>query len=206
MYEINTIIFDLGGVLVDWNPRYMYRKVFGKEDEMEAFLSEICTPEWNAEQDAGRTFGEATDLLVKQYPDYEAEIKMYFDRWPEMFDGVFEGSVSILEQLINDDQYKVYALTNWSAETWPIALDLFPFFKWFDGVLVSGMEKMKKPDPKIYEMILERFHIDRTKAVFFDDSPKNVIGAQKIGLHAFQFLNSEQLMVELNKFGINVKL
>lgn len=202
--KVDTIIFDLGGVLVDWNPRYLYRKIFDSEAEMEAFLSEICTPEWNAEQDGGRTFKEAGDLLVAQFPDFETEIRMYFNRWVEMFDGVFEGSVDILRKLIDDPQYKVYALTNWSAETWPIALELFPFFHWFDGVLVSGQENMKKPDPQIYELILYRFNIDRTQAVFFDDSLKNVEGAQSVGLHAFQFLSPEQLRERLKAYGVEV--
>ena len=206
MYEIDTIIFDLGGVLVDWNPRYLYKKIFDTDEEMEYFLSEICTPEWNAAQDGGRTFAQATELLVNQYPDFEPQIKMYFDRWPEMFNGTFEGSVTILDQLIHNDHYKVYALTNWSAETWPIAIELFPFFHWFDGVLVSGHENMKKPDHKIYELILDRFNIDRKKAIFFDDSLKNVVAAQEVGLHSFQFLSPEQLQSELNQYGVAVQL
>ena len=202
--QIDTIVFDLGGVLVDWNPRNLYRKVFDTEAEVEAFLTEICTPDWNNEQDAGRTFAEATALLVKQYPDFEPQINMYFDRWPEMFNGVFEGTKDILEQLVKDDRYRVYALTNWSAETWDIALELFPFFTWFEGVLVSGQEKMKKPDHRIYHLLLERFNIDPQKAVFFDDSLKNVVAAQEVGIHAFQFLSPEQLKTELLARGIDL--
>ena len=203
-HTIDTIIFDLGGVLVDWNPRYLYRKVFDREEDMEMFLTEICSPAWNAEQDGGRTFAEASQILIEQYPNFETEIKMYFDRWPEMFSDNIEGSIDILKTLVNDDKYKVYALTNWSAETWPTALELFPFFHWFDDVLVSGAENMKKPDAEIYELILDRFNIDRTKAVFFDDSLKNVTGAQAVGLHAFQFLSPEQLKDDLKKYGVTV--
>ncbi len=206
MQKIDTIIFDLGGVLVDWNPRNLYRKIFAREEEMEAFLTEICTMEWNAEQDAGRTIAEATELLVNQYPDYEDKIKMYYDRWIEMFAGTFEGSVKILGQLIDDPKYGVYALTNWSAEKWSTACELFPFFLSFDGVLVSGQEGMKKPDQRIYDLTCQRFGLEKEKCLFFDDSLKNIIAAKEYGMNAFQFLSPEQLATELSKYGVVVKL
>ena len=204
MKKIETIIFDLGGVLVDWNPRYLYRKIFDSEEEMETFLGEICTMEWNAEQDAGRTFAEATQLLVDQYPDYEPQIRAYFDRWEEMFSDNIEGSIKVLEELIAHPDYGVYALTNWSAETWPIALRKFPFFKWFEGVLVSGEENMKKPDLRIYRLICERFNLNIEKCLFFDDSPKNIVGAREAGMQAFQFLSPEQLREELAGYGVRL--
>lgn len=206
MQKIDTIIFDLGGVLVDWNPAYLYRKLFDTEEEVQQFLNEVCTMPWNAEQDAGRTIEEANQLLIQQYPDLEDLIRAYYGRWTEMFGPNIEGSVKILDQLIKNDAYRVYALTNWSAETWPIALDLFPFFHWFEGVLVSGQENMKKPDVRIYELACERFNIDKTKAIFFDDSLKNVEGAKKFGLHTFQFLNPHQLQEELAKYGVAVTI
>lgn len=205
MNRIDTIIFDLGGVLVDWNPRYLYTKVFDSEAEMEFFLTEICNHEWNAEQDGGRTFADAIALLARQYPDFEHHITIYFERWHEMFGPNIEGSIKILDQLVQNPAYKVYALTNWSAETWPIALDLFPFFHWFDGVLVSGQENMKKPDIQIYDRIMEKFGLEKNKCVFFDDSLKNVEGAKEAGIDAFQFLNPEQLKTELINRGIQIE-
>ena len=206
MQKIDTIIFDLGGVLVDWNPAYLYRKIFETEEEVNHFLEEICTYSWNAEQDAGRTIEEANQILIQQYPDQEELIRAYYGRWVEMFGPNIEGSVKILEQLVNDDKYRVLALTNWSAETWPIALDLFPFFSWFEHVLVSGQENMKKPDLRIYDLICTRYQIDKTKALFFDDSLKNVLGAKEYGLNAFQFLNPPQLKEELASYEVEVNL
>ena len=141
-------------------------------------------------------------ILIQQYPDFKEEITAYYGRWTEMFGPNIEGSVTILEQLVNDPNYRVLALTNWSAETWPIALDLFPFFHWFEGVLVSGEENLKKPDERIYALLCDRFNVDKHRAVFFDDSLKNVEGAQAFGLNAFQFISPQQLKQELERYGV----
>ncbi len=199
--SIETIIFDLGGVLIDWNPRYLYRKIFD-EEEMEYFLTEICTPHWNEQQDAGRPWQEAIDLLVAQYPDYEEAIVAYSERWPEMLGGVVEGSVELLTHFYNNQDYRLYALTNWSAETWPTAIQEFPFLDYFEGILVSGEEMMKKPDPRIYNLILDRYDIDREKAVFIDDSLTNVEGSKAVGLPAIHFQSPEQLRQNLQELGI----
>ena len=204
MQKIDTIVFDLGGVLVDWNPENLFRKIFETEEEVQHFLNEICTYEWNAEQDAGRTIEEANRILIQQYPDFEEEIRAYYGRWVEMFGPNLQGTIDILDQLVKNDNYRVLALTNWSAETWPTALELFPFFQWFEGILVSGHENMKKPERRIYQLLCDRFNVDKTKAVFFDDSLKNVKGAQEFGLHAFQFISPEQLREELKQYGVVV--
>ncbi len=201
--SIETIIFDLGGVLIDWNPRYLYRKIFD-EDEMEYFLTEICSPEWNEQQDAGRSWDEAIAMLVEQYPDYEEAIVAYNERWREMLGGAVQGSVDILTHFYENKDYRLYALTNWSAETWPVATKEFPFLNYFEGVLVSGEEMMKKPDPRIYNLILDRYDIDRGKAVFIDDSLKNVEGARAVGLPAIHFTSPDQLRESLEQVGIKV--
>lgn len=194
---IDTVIFDLGGVLIDWEPRRLFRKIFSDEAEMEKFLSEICTPDWNEQQDAGRPIAEATQLLVDRHPEYKAQIEAFYGRWPEMLGGAIEGTVEILKELKAAQTHRLYALTNWSAETWPVAWAQFDFLKLFEGILVSGEEKLKKPDPKIYHMILERYNIVAERSVFIDDSARNIKGAQDCGIHAIHFKNPEQLNGEL---------
>jgi 2-haloacid dehalogenase len=200
--QIETIIFDLGGVLVDWNPRYMYRKIFADETEMEHFLAEVTTGHWNEQQDAGRPLAEATEMLVQAHPHYAAEIRAFYGRWTEMLNGAVEESVQILQEILHNSRHRVYALTNWSHETWPIALELFPFLHWFEGVLVSGEEKLIKPDPAIYELILSRYNIERSTALFIDDNLKNVHGSWAVGLPAVQFESAGQLRIFLGEHGV----
>ncbi len=200
--QINTIIFDLGGVMINWDPRNLYRKMFDDEQEMEHFLSEVCTHAWNHEQDAGRSLEEATNLLLPQFPKYEKEIRAYYGRWREMLNGTVARSIEIQQQLIRDPRYRVVALTNWSAETWVWALEIFPFLHDFEGVLVSGEEKMAKPEHRIYELCLSRFGIEADKSVFIDDSERNVIAAREVGIHGIHFRSAEQMEGELRSLGI----
>ncbi|MBK9490294.1 MAG: HAD family phosphatase [Haliscomenobacter sp.] len=202
MAQFKTIIFDLGGVLVDWNPRYMYRQIFSDEAEMERFLAEVTTGHWNEQQDAGRTLAEATELLVAEHPHYESEIRAFYGRWTEMLNGAIEDTVVILDEIRNKGKHRVYALTNWSNETFPYALDNFHFMHWFEGILVSGDEKLIKPDPAIYELILSRYNIERSTALFIDDNLKNVHGALAVGLPAVQFESPEQLRAFLEEKGV----
>ncbi|MEL6945540.1 MAG: HAD family phosphatase, partial [Bacteroidota bacterium] len=169
-----TIIFDFGGVLIDWNPHHLYQKIFDDEERMEYFLENICTSDWNEQQDGGRSIAEGTRLLVEQHPDWEQEIRAFYDRWEEMLNGPIQGTLDILKRLKESKQYKIYGLTNWSAETYPIAQKHYEFLSWFEGVLVSGEEKMKKPDPKFYQLLLDRFEIESSEAVFTDDNLRNV--------------------------------
>jgi 2-haloacid dehalogenase len=162
---ITTIIFDLGGVLIDWNPDYLYRKIFKDETEMRNFLSKVCTPDWNEEQDAGRTLHEATETLVREYPSHEEQIRAFYNRWEEMLGGAIDGTVEIFKELKNSNKYKIYALTNWSAETFPIAVQRFDFLNWFDGIVVSGTEKMRKPFPQFYHILLDRYNVNPREAV-----------------------------------------
>ena len=200
--QIQTIIFDLGGVLVDWNPRYMYRQIFHNEVEMERFLAEVTTGHWNEQQDAGRTLAEATELLVSEHPHYEHEIRAFYGRWTEMLNGAIEETVAILDEIRKKGSQRVYALTNWSNETFPYALDNFPFMHWFEGILVSGDEKLIKPDPAIYELMLSRYNIERSTALFIDDNLNNVHGSWGVGLPAVRFESAGQLRAFLEERGV----
>lgn len=199
---INTIIFDLGAVLVDWNPHYLYRNLFTDEQEMKYFLANITTPDWNEEQDAGRSLQEATDLLVQQYPHHEANIRAFYGRWEEMLGDAIEGTVELFKQLKENGRYKIYALTNWSAETFPIALERYDFLNWFDGIVVSGTEKMRKPNPAFYQLLLDRYNTKAEEALFIDDNLRNVLAAQKMGIKSIHFSSAEQLKSELENLNI----
>lgn len=200
--QVETIIFDFGGVLVDWNPRHLFRKVFAAEAEMETFLKEVCTDEWNVEQDRGRSLAEGTQLLVEKFPDKEVLIRMYYDRWPEMLNGPIHGTVDILAAL--KKSYPVYGLTNWSNETFPIALERYEFFQWFDGILVSGDEKIIKPDPEIFALLASRYNINPGDSVFIDDNIKNVNAAMDAGFQAIHFKDPTQLNKALTDLGIRL--
>ncbi|MEM7656657.1 MAG: HAD family phosphatase [Bacteroidota bacterium] len=199
---IQTVIFDLGGVLVDWDPRYVFRNVFDTEAEVEWFLEHICTHDWNAQQDAGRSLKEATELLVSQHPKWESQIRMYYDRWVDMLGGPIQPTVDLLAELLAQKSHRVLALTNWSGETFPIAQRMYEFLGWFEGVLVSGDEHLKKPDRRIYELMLSRYDIDPTTAVFLDDSLANVTGAEAVGITGIHFQSADQLRGEFQRLGI----
>lgn len=200
---INTIIFDLGAVLIDWNPHYLYRKLFANEQEMKDFLANITTPDWNEEQDAGRSLHEGTELLVAQHPHNEENIRAFYGRWNEMLGDAIEGSVEIFKQLKDSGKYKIYALTNWSAETFPVAVERFDFLNWFDGIVVSGAENMRKPAPAFYQILLDRYHVKAKNALFIDDNLRNVLAAEKLGLKSLLFTNPEKLKRDLEILGIN---
>ena len=174
-----TIVFDLGNVLIGWDPRNLYRKIMDKEEEMEYFLSNICTMDWNAEQDRGRSWDLACRDLAEKYPDYHALIWAYWHRWPETLSGPIEENVALLETFKKEGKYRLYGLTNWSAEAFPYARKNFPFLQHFRDILVSGEEGLIKPDPAIYHLLYQRFDINPATAVFIDDSLKNVIAARK---------------------------
>lgn len=200
--KFDTIIFDLGGVLIDWNPEYVFREVFDTEEEMRYFFAEICTHDWNIQQDAGRPLAEATELLVAQFPDYESPIRAFYGRWKEMLGGPIHETVEILETLHQQKDHRLLALTNWSHETFPTALELYPFLQLFEGILVSGVEKLIKPDPRIYQLILERYNVNPTRALFIDDNAKNVAGAKDVGIEAIQFQSPAQLRHFFKEHGV----
>ena len=201
--SIDTIIFDLGGVLIDWNPRYVYRKIFKTEEEVEWFLENVTTSEWNEKQDEGYPLHKATEELVAKHPEWEPEIKAYYGRWLEMLGDQIHDTVEILQKLKQTGKYKLYALTNWSAETFPHALERFEFFKIFEGVVVSGEEKKRKPSAEFYKVIIDRYDIDPSTAIFIDDSLRNVKGAEAVGIKGIHFHNPAQLRQELQRLGID---
>jgi 2-haloacid dehalogenase len=198
--KINTIIFDLGGVLIDWNPRYLYRKIFKTEEEVTWFLQNICTSEWNDEQDAGRSFKEATSELISKHPEYAEAIAAWYGRWEETISGPIQGTVSILKDIKSSGDFRLYALTNWSAETFPWALDNFDFLHWFEGIVVSGVEKCRKPLPEFFHILFNRYKINPSEALFIDDNLLNIEGAKKLGLNTIAFRNPEQLAEELRRW------
>ena len=205
MTEIKNVIFDLGGVLIDWNPEYVYLEVFkGDREKMKWFFDKICTIDWNENQDAGYPLQQATEERVKLFPEYEEWIRIYYGRWEEMLGKQIDGTVTILKQLIDNPNYKVVALTNWSAETFPVALERFDFLHWFEGIVVSGTEKMRKPFNEIYELTINRFNIEASQSLFIDDNARNIEAAKKIGINTIRFNNPTQLKSELKSLNIDV--
>ncbi|MDH3658871.1 MAG: HAD family phosphatase [Alphaproteobacteria bacterium] len=196
MPDAPVVIFDLGAVLIDWNPRHLYRKLFDDEAEMEAFLSDICAPAWNVEQDRGRSWQEAVDILSAAHPEHRDLIHAYKDRWEEMLKGPIDGSVDILERL-DGEGYELHALTNWSAETFPIARARFDFLERFRTILVSGEEGLVKPDAGIFQLMLERIGHPAERCLLIDDSAKNIEGARAQGFDAIHFSSPDQLQAEL---------
>lgn len=199
---IKNIIFDFGGVLLDWNPRYLYKSYFNNDEEMEHFLADICNGEWNIKQDAGRPFVEAVKELQAKFPEYAEAIQMYDDDWEKMLKCELPESIDLLKEL-KSMGYGIYGLTNWSAEKIGYAFANYSFFSLFDGIVVSGVEKVVKPDRKIYEILLERYSLKPGECVFIDDNLDNVDMAKVLGINAIRFDNignvKEHLETLLNK-------
>ena len=194
-------MFDLGGVLIDWNPRHLYRTLFDDEAEMERFLAEVTTSAWNLELDRGRTFAEAIPELVAEYPAEAARIEAWRDRWPEMLGGPIDGTVDILAAL-HGLGTRLIAITNWSAETFRYAPPRFPFLAWFEGIVVSGEVGMIKPDPAIFRLLIERYALDPARTVFIDDARANVEAAEALGMRAIQFRDAAALRTALDELGL----
>lgn len=200
--KVDTVIFDLGGVLIDWNPRYLYRKIFKTEEEITWFLENICTSDWNDAQDAGRSFEEATELLVKEHPGHEEAIRAWYGRWQETINGPIHETVEILREVKDRRQHRLYALTNWSAETFPWALQNFEFLHWFEGIVVSGVEKTRKPHPEFYQILFDRYQVQPARTVFIDDNVKNIEGGRALGLQTVHFHHPEQLRKDLQQLAV----
>ena len=194
-------MFDLGGVLIDWDPRHLYRELFDDPAEMERFLAEVATSAWNREQDGGRPFAEGVAVLVAEYPEHRELIEAYQDRWSDMLGGGIDGTVAILENL-HASGVPTYALSNWSAETFPQARARFPFLDLFDGIVISGEVGLLKPDEAIFEHLAERFGFDPAEAVFVDDLPDNVATARRLGFRAIRFTTPDDLRAELEDLGL----
>jgi 2-haloacid dehalogenase len=196
----DAVIFDLGGVLVEWDPRRLYRTLLPHE-EVERFLSTVCTPSWNSEQDAGRSLREGTDALLARYPEHGSLVRAYYDRWEEMLGDSVEGAQELLID-VTEAGVRCFALTNWSAETFPIARRRFPWLERFEGIVVSGEEGVAKPDPRLFRILLDRFSLPPRRCVFVDDAPANVRAASAIGLRAIAFEGIGPLRRELTRLGV----
>lgn len=192
----SVVVFDLGGVLIDWNPRHLYRKLFQHEADMEDFLANICTTEWNLQQDAGRSFREACAALKVEHPDKADMIDAWFARFDEMMAGPIAGTVDILAEL-REQNVPLYALSNWSAETFPFAQRRFEFLQWFRAIFLSAEVRMVKPDPRIFQYFCEKFSLKPEQIIYIDDLQHNVVAARTIGMHAIRFSDSASLRQEL---------
>lgn len=198
---IKTIVFDFGGVLLDWNPRYLFQKLIPDEGQLDWFLATVCTNEWNLQQDKGRLFADAVKERQEEFPEHKHLIAQYYDRWEEMLGEPMAGSIAILNEL-KKAGFTLYGLTNWSAESFPVAYKKFDFFRLFDGIVVSGEEKLIKPDSALFTRLLERYHLDSRVCVFIDDNLSNVKAAQQLGFHAIGFQSAPLLREQLVEWKI----
>ena len=199
---MKNIVFDFGGVLVDWNPHHLYDKYFGSREKAEWFLNNICLYSWNLQMDGGKPFAEGVAELQAEHPEWSEAIAIYHTRWIEMMNGEIEGMVSVVKRL-KAAGYGVYGLTNWSAETFPMVRDTYPVFQEFDGIVVSGEEHLLKPDAAIYKCLLERYALQAEESLFVDDNADNVVGARNVGMKAIQFTSAVELERELKDvFGL----
>jgi 2-haloacid dehalogenase len=198
----DTLLFDIGNVLIDWNPRHLYGQLFAEDSAaMEQFLANVCTPEWNRQMDAGKPFAEAVTELQREHPEHAELIEAWHLRWPEMLGGAIEASVALLEELRRRG-HRLYALTNWSAETFPLAREQFEFLQHFEEIVVSGEVRLLKPDPRIFELATARCDLDPARTVFIDDSPANVSAAQAQGFVAVQYVDSARLRTSFAELGV----
>src|SRR6476659_1578165 len=189
----SVVVFDLGGVLIDWDPRHLYRQLFDDPVEMESFLADVTTAEWNAQQDAGRPWVEAVELLAGEYPERRELIEVFHRRWPEMLAGEIPGSVTVLAEL-RAMGVRLVALSNWSAEMFPVARARFDFLSWFEGIVISGEVGVNKPDRRIFEQLIRQFEIEPATAVFIDDSLANIEAASGLGFRAIRFTDAGGLL------------
>jgi 2-haloacid dehalogenase len=196
-----AVVFDLGGVLIDWNPRYLYRQLFDDETAMESFLADVVSAEWNGEQDAGRTWSDGVEILSREYPEHRALIAAYHLRWQEMLGDAIEPTVEILAEL-RDDRVRLLALSNWSSEMFPVARPRYPFLEWFEGIVISGDMKLAKPDPRIFRYLLDHHDLEPAATVFIDDSAANVRAAADLGITAIRFEDAAGLRRRLVALGL----
>jgi 2-haloacid dehalogenase len=199
---IKAIIFDFGGVLFDWNPRYLYRKFFDDDAEaVELFLSTIGFVEWNAQQDRGRPFAQAVAELSERFPERADLIRAYDERWEESLGGVIQPTLEILLSL-KEAGYPLYALSNWSEEKYQLVRERYEFLSWFREVVISGAVKIAKPDPRIFILLLGRIGRHAADCLLIDDSAENIRVADHLGFATIRFESSEQVRLELVQMGL----
>lgn len=196
-----TVVFDVGNVLIRWDPLLVYRELIPDDEKRAWFMRNVCTAAWNLEQDRGRSWEEAVAMLVASHPEWESQIRAYDERWHDAVPGIIEDSVAVLAELRERGE-KVYAITNFSREKWAECLIRFPFLQSFDGVVVSAHERVVKPDPEIYQILFERYGLVAGDCIFIDDSAKNIETARKLGMQAVHFVEPIDLRLELRKLGV----
>ena len=193
---LKNIIFDYGGVLLDWNPHYLYDPYFGDKDKAEWFLTNICTYEWNAHHDNGKPIAEGTAELIAEHPEWEKEIRLYYDDFMKMMGGQIPGMEELVKKLKANGQ-RIFGLSNWSEETFALVRHVYPVLDLMEDMVISGIEKVMKPDHRIFELALKRFGIKAEESVFIDDNPNNVRAANEMGIRGILFQSKEQLISEL---------
>jgi 2-haloacid dehalogenase len=202
MANRSVAVFDLGGVLIDWNPRYLYRKLFDGDDAaMEHFLANVCTSDWNTRQDGGRTLAEAGAIVKAEHPEHARMIDAWQERYEEMLGGPIQGTVDVLAEM-RSRGVPLFALSNWSAETFPAAQKRYDFLGWFHGTILSGEVKLLKPDPRIYHLLFETHGVNPADAVYIDDLQRNVDAANALGMHGIRFTDAVSLRKELAQVGL----
>lgn len=199
--RISTVVWDLGAVVIDWNPRYLYRTLLPDDDAVEAFLGNVCTPAWHHRNDEGRPMAEGVAELVEVFPDRAELIRAYVDRWDDMFAGEIRGSVAVIEEL-DAAGVPQYGLTNWPAEMFPRARRRFPVLDRLRGVVVSGEEGVAKPSPEVFRRLLERFDLEASSCLFVDDSARNVEAAAALGFAVERFTTPEAFRARLEREGL----
>lgn len=199
--RFDTVVFALGGVLIDWSPRHLYRRLFDDEAAMERFLAEVCTQQWNEQQDAGRSWSEAVATLSARYPQHAGLIQAYRARWEEMLGGPMAPSVAVLDEL-RGRSLRLYALTHWSHETIPVAWERYDFLHWFAGVMVSGEERLTKPDPAIFQRLIARFGLLPQRTIYIDDTPRHVEASRRLDMHGLLFRDALTLRAQLCEAGV----
>ncbi|MCM1503519.1 MAG: HAD family phosphatase [Bacteroidales bacterium] len=195
---IKNVIFDFGGVLLDWNPHYVFDPYFGNTEKAQWFIDNICTPQWNAALDAGKPFSEGVKELIAVHPEWEKEIRMYHTEWLKMMGGQIEGMYEIVKGL-KDNGYRLFGLTNWAAETFALVRDTYPVLSLLEGIVVSGEEKMIKPDPEIYRILLDRYGLKAEECVFIDDTLRNTKAAEALGIKGIHLTSKDQLTKALKE-------
>jgi len=197
---IKNIVFDFGGVLIDWNPIYLYQDIFTDTSEMDFFLKEICSPDWNLKQDEGHSLAEATKELQLLHPKYAKEIELFYKDWIKMIGGDIPENSRLIDSL--KSKYRLFGLSNWSAETFPLIFDRYPFFQDLEGIVLSGLEKIIKPDKGLYEILLNRYSLQANECLFIDDNRNNILAAKELGFHTLHLSEGVRLEAELIHLGI----
>jgi 2-haloacid dehalogenase len=198
---MNAVLFDLGKVLLDWDPRYYYRSFIANEEALEHFVQHVIGHDWYLQMDAGKPAAQAIAERSREFPESAELIARWTEGWPVMLRGEIGGSVGILSEL-RSRGVRLYALTNFSAETWPLAKARFDFLSWFEDAIVSGQHGIVKPDPRIFELAISRCRLEPSRTAFVDDVPANVAAGGAAGLHAIHFASPERLRADLTAIGL----